>query len=214
MWTLLRAAAGGGVQLLGHVVIHGGDDAVRRERFHREGAGDADARLIFVRAVVEQLDIGVLGDGGVDGGLASDARLPPGAVQAQRLGRPGCAGLARDLPFLPGVALACAEFGVSGLHLGPAGSGLRGDHRLPLPIRFAVGEIGIAADVSPFGLCRFAFSEKRRVRMRLGGIGTPSDTLRGLSSRARCKLAFKILERATGIEPIPLAWKTTAMPLC
>jgi hypothetical protein len=74
--------------------------------------------------------------------------------------------------------------------------------------------VGIAVDVPPFGLCRFALSEKRIVRVPLDGISKLNDTLHGLSSRARCKLAFKILERATGIEPIPLAWKTTAMPLC
>ena len=106
------AAAAGGVQLVDQLLVHGGDDAVRRERLHRERPGDAHARLVLVGAVVEQFHVRALGDGSVDGGLAGDAGLPPGGVQAPRLGGPGGAGLAGDLPFLPGTPVPLGEFGV------------------------------------------------------------------------------------------------------
>ena len=89
--------------------------AVGREGFHGERPGDADAFAVLVGLVVEELVIGLGGDGGVDFALPSDARLPePGEGLERRIGpfrrvgiasvfrryRVGGVGrLARDLPF-------------------------------------------------------------------------------------------------------------------
>ena len=41
-------------------------ETMRRQAFHRERAGDAEAFVVFVRLVVEQFRVGVAGDGGVN----------------------------------------------------------------------------------------------------------------------------------------------------
>ena len=66
-----------------------------------ERPGDAHAGAVLVGAVVEQLDVGALGDGGVDGGAGGRCG-PPTRRHAAALGGPGGAGLAGDLPLLPG----------------------------------------------------------------------------------------------------------------
>jgi len=114
--ALLRAGAASGVELVDKLLVHGGDDAVRREGLHGERACDAHAGLVLVGAVVEQLHVGAFGDRGVDGGLAGDAGLPPSRMQAAGLVGPVGGGLAGDLPFLPGAcvgaAVGAAELGV------------------------------------------------------------------------------------------------------
>ena len=76
------ALALGGVERVDQLVLVGRHDAVRRQALDRERAGDAHARLVLVGAVVEKLDIGVLGDRLVDLLLAGDAAAPtrPDAV--------------------------------------------------------------------------------------------------------------------------------------
>ena len=59
----------------GCVVFAGGEDAVGRERFHCEGAGDADGVALRVGAIVEVLGVGVASYGSVDFLLALVARL-------------------------------------------------------------------------------------------------------------------------------------------
>ena len=96
-----------------------------REGFDGEGAGDADLGFVLVGFVVEELELGLGGDGGVNFLLAGDAGFPPGGVELLCRGcRPGAltgrgpwrvwhasaawghaayiAKLARDFPFLPG----------------------------------------------------------------------------------------------------------------
>ena len=60
-------------------VLVGGHDAVRRQALDGERAGDADARLVLVGAVVEEFDVGAACDRGVDLLLPLDAGFPPGA---------------------------------------------------------------------------------------------------------------------------------------
>ena len=80
------------------------------------------------------------GDGGVDGLLAGDARLPPFRVCRRGVGRPALACLARDVPFLPCRAEGGVEPGAEGLQrllprlpdhvdLGIVGDGFEGDVR-------------------------------------------------------------------------------------
>ena len=99
---LLRRAS----ELVGQLVVAGGHDAVRRQAFDRERPGDADAAVVLVGPVVEVFDVGGLGDRGVDLLLPRDARFPPCGVGLLGGVGPIGLGLARDLPFLPGLARA------------------------------------------------------------------------------------------------------------
>jgi hypothetical protein len=53
---------------------------MRRQAFDYDGTGHAHAGFVVIGAVVEQFDIGGLGDGGVDLLLAGDASFPPFGV--------------------------------------------------------------------------------------------------------------------------------------
>ena len=66
-------------------VVARGDNAVRRQAFHREGTGDAHLGIINIGPVVEEFDIGRARDRGVDLLLPRDARLPPSGMQPDRL---------------------------------------------------------------------------------------------------------------------------------
>jgi hypothetical protein len=57
--------------------IVGGQHTVRREALDGEGASDADALVVFVGLIVDQLGVGAAGDAGVNGGLALAAKAPP-----------------------------------------------------------------------------------------------------------------------------------------
>ena len=74
-----------------------------RETFDGERPGDANLLLVLVGLVVEEFELGLGSDGGVDFLLPGDARLPPVGMQLLRRVRPAFIGLARDLPFLPGL---------------------------------------------------------------------------------------------------------------
>ena len=82
------------------VLVHA-EHAVRAEALDGEGTGDADLLLVLVGLVVEVLELGLGGDGGVDLLLPGDAGLPPVGVQLLRSLRPRLVGFARNLPFLP-----------------------------------------------------------------------------------------------------------------
>ena len=84
---LAAVAARGGVDLVDQLAVDAdGGGAVRRQAFHREGAGDADAFPVLVGLVVEVFVLGAGGDRGVDLLLAGDAGLPEGGEG--RAGRP------------------------------------------------------------------------------------------------------------------------------
>jgi hypothetical protein len=85
--------------IVGEFARISGGDAVRRQAFDRERAGDADAAGVVVGAVVEQFDIGGLRDRVVDLALPGEARPP---LFGMRGLRPVGTGLARDFPSLPG----------------------------------------------------------------------------------------------------------------
>ena len=98
-----------------------GEDAMGRDAFDGERAGDAHLGFVVVGFVVEEFKLGLGGDGGVNLLLAGDAGFPPGGVQFLNLGcsrgvvgltfpegwsglRPllrSSGGVARDFPFLP-----------------------------------------------------------------------------------------------------------------
>ena len=125
----------GGKELV--VLVHR-QHPVRRQALDREGAGDADARVVDIGLVVEIFVVRLGGDGGVDGLLAGDARLPPFGVRGRGVGRPAFAGLARDFPLLPCLAEGGVEAGAERLQgllprlpdhvdLGIVGDGFQGD---------------------------------------------------------------------------------------
>ena len=127
----------GGEELV--VLVHR-QHPVRRQAFDREGAGDADARGVGIGLVVEILVVCLGGDGGVDGLLTGDARLPPLGVRGCGVSRPVLAHLARDFPFLPSLAEGGVEPGAERLQgllpalpdhvdLGVVGDGFEGDVR-------------------------------------------------------------------------------------
>ena len=74
------------------VVLVDAEDAVRRNALHREGTGDADLPPVLVGLVVQVLEVGLCGDGGVNLPLAGDAGLPPSGVQVGRGRLPRVAG--------------------------------------------------------------------------------------------------------------------------
>ncbi len=84
------------------VLIHA-EHAVGREALDGERARNADLLLVVVGLVVEVLEFGLGGDGGVDLLLPGNACLPPVGVQLLRGLRPFLLGFARNLPFLPGL---------------------------------------------------------------------------------------------------------------
>jgi hypothetical protein len=55
--------------------------AVRAEAFNRERAGHADLSPVLVGPIVEVLELGLRGDGGVDLLLPSNSPAPPFRVQ-------------------------------------------------------------------------------------------------------------------------------------
>ena len=103
------AFAGERFQLLGHLVVAGGHDAVRRQALDGERAGDADLGRVHIGPVVEIFDVGAALDGLVDLALPIDAGLPPCGVVLLDGIRPRGIGLARDLPFLPRLAERLVE---------------------------------------------------------------------------------------------------------
>jgi hypothetical protein len=66
------------------VVLVDAEHAVRAQALDGERAGDADLLLVLVGLVVEELELGLRGDRGVDLLLARDARGPPIGVQLLR----------------------------------------------------------------------------------------------------------------------------------
>ena len=70
--------------LAGRAVPRRWKHAVRRQALHRERPGHADALVVLVGLVVEQLGVGAAGDGGVDLLLPLAAQLPPLRVQLLR----------------------------------------------------------------------------------------------------------------------------------
>ena len=82
------------------VLVHA-QHAVGAEALDREGTGDADLPFVLVGLVVEVLELGLGGDGGVDLLLPRDAGLPPVGVQFLGSLRPRFVRFARDFPFLP-----------------------------------------------------------------------------------------------------------------
>lgn len=74
---------------------------MRGEAFDGEGAGDAHLAVVDIGLVVEEFEIGLGGDGGVDLLLAGDAGFPPlGMGLPGRVGPAGF-GVAGDFPFFP-----------------------------------------------------------------------------------------------------------------
>ena len=73
--------------------------------------------LVLIGAVVEQFDVGRLGDRGVDLLLAGDARLPPLRMRLLRPRRAMSASASRGIShssnFLPSAAFSCARSGSS-----------------------------------------------------------------------------------------------------
>ena len=63
------------------VVLVYGQNAVGREAFDGEGAGDSDVAFVVVGFVAEAFGVGFGGDGGVDFFLAGDAVAPPFGVE-------------------------------------------------------------------------------------------------------------------------------------
>ena len=127
----------GGEELV--VLVHR-QHPVRRQALHREGAGDADARVVGIGLVVEIFVVRLGGDGGVDLLLPGDARLPPLGMRGRGIGRPVLARLARNFPLLPLLAEGGVEPGAEGLQgllpalpdhvdLGIVGDGFQGDVR-------------------------------------------------------------------------------------
>jgi len=98
------AALAGCVGRVEQFVVVGRHGAVWRQAFDRERPGDADARLVLVGAVIQEFDVGLMGDRGVDAALALDAGVPPDGVCALNIVGPAKAGIAGDLPLLPGGA--------------------------------------------------------------------------------------------------------------
>jgi hypothetical protein len=74
---------------------------MRRKPLHRERPRHPDLALVFIRFVVEILEIGFSRNGSVDLFLPCDALLPPLGMQFPGFLRPFAIGLARNLPFLP-----------------------------------------------------------------------------------------------------------------
>jgi len=74
---------------------------VGREALDGERPGHADRLFILVGFVVEVLELGLGGDGGVDLLLAGDTLLPPLGVKLLRRVGPFGIGLTGDLPLFP-----------------------------------------------------------------------------------------------------------------
>ena len=158
------AAGGAGGER--RVVLVGRRGPVRRQALDGEGTCDADAGLVLVGAVVEVLDVGLAGDGGVDAALALDAGGPPGGVRLPSLGRPGWIGVAWDLPFLPGLAQGGIQRGAQGFQrglrflpqhvdLGIVGDGFQGDVRgafVHEAVAHVVADGGVARGLAGDGL--------------------------------------------------------------
>ena len=83
------------------VVPIDGERAMRREAFDSERPSDADAVLVDVRLVVEILESGLGGDGGVDLLFQGNASLPPFGVGVFGGGSPFGVRHARDFPCFP-----------------------------------------------------------------------------------------------------------------
>ena len=109
--------------------------------------------LSVVGLVVEVLELGLGGDGGVDLLLPGDARLPPVGVQLLGRLRPGLVRLARNFPFLPlllecGVQLLAQRLQLrlpllpDDIDLGIVGDGLERDVRHAL-IDEAVADVPV-----------------------------------------------------------------------
>ena len=136
---------------------------MRRQTFHGERTGDADARVVGIRLVVEKFMVCLGGDGGIDGLLAGDARLPPFGVRGCSTGRPALSCLARDFPFLPCLTEGGVEPGAQGLQgllpvlpdhvdLGIVGDGFQGDVRHAL-VDEALADVAMRGRFGGRALC-------------------------------------------------------------
>ena len=166
------ALAVSGGQRIGQLVLLGGHDAVRREALHRERPGDAHPGIVHVGPVVEVLDIGRLGDRGVDPPLPLDARLPPGGVQLLGGVGPRFASASRGIfPLLPvscpSALLSCSPQRLQGLlvrlpddvDLGVVGDGLERDMRRALvdeALADVAVRLGMSARILPETSCSLA----------------------------------------------------------
>jgi hypothetical protein len=90
---------------------------MRRKALDRERTSDANDALSLDGPVVEQFDIGVARDGGIDFALPLASRTPPRRMIRLRDVGPFVVGLARDLPFFPAPAERVVELGSQGFEL-------------------------------------------------------------------------------------------------
>ncbi len=81
-----------------------GQDPVRGEAFHGEGAGDPEALGVLVRLVIEKFGVGPASDGSVNLLLALPPQIPPLGQEFFGRRRPVVFGFAGKLPFFPGLA--------------------------------------------------------------------------------------------------------------
>ena len=112
----------------GVVVFIHPENPVGTEALHGEGSGDAHGFGVFEGFVVEVFELGLGGDGCVDGGLPPDAGLPE-APQGFG-GGPGPVGgcFTGDFPFeeFAGADLPAAGHDEGGLGFGVEGDGMSG----------------------------------------------------------------------------------------
>jgi hypothetical protein len=123
------------------ILIHA-QDAVGREALDGERPGDADRLSILIGFVIEVLELGLGGDGGVDLLLPGNPLPPPVGVELLAGLRPLCVGIAGNLPLLPGLAEGLVvlrpqrfqrflEPLPDDVDLGVVGDGFEGDVRHP-----------------------------------------------------------------------------------
>lgn len=99
--ALIADFAGVGVDEF--VVFVHAQHAVGGETFDGEGTGDADLFLVLIGLVVEILEVGLGGDGGINGLLTGDAGLPEPGEGCMGAGGPVGGGIAGDFPVEQGA---------------------------------------------------------------------------------------------------------------
>ena len=99
--TLIADFAGIGVDEF--VIFIHAQYTVGGKAFDGEGTGDTDLFLVVIGLVVEILEVGLGGDGGIYGLLAGDAGLPEPGEGRMGAGRPVGGGIAGDFPVEQGA---------------------------------------------------------------------------------------------------------------